>query len=386
VRELLDDASASLGDRLEGQPEAEAESRATIGLTYFYLGLPDRAEPHLRRLIELRRQNDGPRHENVADSLTCYGQNLYAQQRYADAEPPLIEALEIYRELAISDTRTLDTLAILQQVLASSGRHDEAERVIEQAWTAMQRYEELPPEFRIYVNYYCAAFACYFATIGRPEQAAQFAHRAALAAEHARNPVESAKAFSCLAIVRLRLGDDAGYREACAKLIQLAPRIVDDGDRLNCIRVPNLGPDAVDPNLLVKLAQEFAANNSLRTPFVDLNVLGAAHFRARQYEQAAECLEEAVAQIPSDVPPSNGTDFMPPLLLAMTKWQRGAHDEARGMLRELQPRIEERLRSPWIYWDHRAVLEIRWREAEAMIQPKEADEAVENNSRTSDAD
>jgi hypothetical protein len=56
------------------------------------------------------------------------------------------------------------------------------------------------------------------------------------------------------------------------------------------------------------------------------------------------------------------------------------------MLRELQPRIEERLRSPWIYWDHRAVLEIRWREAEAMIQPKEADEAVENNSRTSDAD
>jgi tetratricopeptide (TPR) repeat protein len=146
---------------------------------------------------------------------------------------------------------------------------------------------------------------------------------------------------------------------------------------LNCIRVPNLGPDAVDPDLLVKLAKEFAANNSLRTPDIDLRVLGVAHFRAGDYEEAAKCLEQSIAQRPSDAPPSRGTDFGE-LLLAMIKWQQGEHDEARRMLRELQPRIEDRLRSPWLYWDHRAVLEIRWREAKAMIEPKEADEAVEN--------
>jgi hypothetical protein len=64
----------------------------------------------------------------------------------------------------------------------------------------------------------------------------------------------------------------------------------------------------------------------------------------------------------------------------MTKWQLDDRDEARRMLRELQPRIDERLRSPWINWDGRAVLEIRRREAEALIKPDEAAEAVEKTS------
>jgi hypothetical protein len=72
---------------------------------------------------------------------------------------------------------------------------------------------------------------------------------------------------------------------------------------------------------------------------------------------------------------------MPELLLAMTKWQLGDHDEARAMLRELQPRIDERLQSPSIYWDTRAVLEIRRREAEALIKSLEPDEAVKNTRR-----
>ena len=53
MRELLDDYSASLGNQLAGQPEAEAEIWGTIGRTYFFLGLPDRADPHLKRQIEL---------------------------------------------------------------------------------------------------------------------------------------------------------------------------------------------------------------------------------------------------------------------------------------------------------------------------------------------
>jgi Flp pilus assembly protein TadD len=134
---------------------------------------------------------------------------------------------------------------------------------------------------------------------------------------------------------------------------------------------------------LVKLAAEFAANNSLRTPYIDLAVLGTAHYRAGQYEQAAQSLEEAVAQFPSDAPPSHGPDLVRQLLLAMTKWQLGEPDEARRMLREIQPRIDERFRSPWINWDGRAVLEIRRREAEALIEPDQAQEAVENESRTS---
>jgi hypothetical protein len=139
-----------------------------------------------------------------------------------------------------------------------------------------------------------------------------------------------------------------------------------------------------DPNLVVKLAEDFAANNSLRTPYRDLTVLGAAHFRAGHFKEAVQCLEQSIAELPSDAPLSHGPGqgFMPQLLLAMTKWQLGDHDDARRMLRELQPRMDESLRAPWIYWAHRAALEIRRREAEAMIKPNEADEAVENGDPT----
>jgi len=328
---------------------------------------------------------DGPHHENTADSLVYYAWNLFTQQRYDEAERQLHEALEIYRQRNVRGDQLIFALTIMKDVLASSGRHEEAERVVEQAWSVMQDYDTSIPGFAtvlgVDVTVYCCEFACYFAATERPQKAAEFLHRAALAAESARNPVESAQTLTCLAIVRLRLGDQIGYREACAKLVQLAPHFPDDQLRLNCIRVPTLGPDAVeDPKLLVKLAEEFAAHNSLRTPYIDLRVLGAAHFRAGQYERAAQCLEQSLAQFPSDAPPRHGPDLMPQLLLAMTKWQRGEHDEARRMLRDLQPRIDERLRSPWIYWDERAVVEIRRREAEALIKPKEADEAVEKTS------
>ena len=133
---------------------------------------------------------DGPQHENTADSLVDYGWNLFAQQRYEDAEYQLRDALEIYRQRGVRGSQHINALAILQQVLASSGRHDEAERVIEQAWAAMQGYDALPRKSATArvddVIVPCAAFACYFATIGRSEQAAEFAHRAALAAERVR--------------------------------------------------------------------------------------------------------------------------------------------------------------------------------------------------------
>jgi non-specific serine/threonine protein kinase/serine/threonine-protein kinase len=383
VRELLDDYSASLGNQLAGQPEAEAEIRGTIGNTYFHLGLPDRAEPHLKRQLELRRTLDGAVHENVADSLVEYACNLYMQLRYEEAERHLSEALNIYRQCGVSGGRLIFTFELMQRMLASSGRHDEAERVIEQARAAIQEYEKRPrvsaPKLVENVVATCLGFAYYFAAMEKHEQAAEFLHRAALAAEGIHSPLESAQANSGLAIMRLRLGDEAGYREACEKLVQLAPRLADDQARLNCIRVSCLGPDGVeDPSQLVALAKKFAANNTLLTPYIDLAVLGTAHFRAGEYKQAERRLEEALAQHPSDAPPSHGPDVVRQLMLAMTKWRLGDQDEARRILREQQPRIDEMLRSPRINWDAPAVLEIRRREAEDLIEPKDTDKGSDD--------
>jgi serine/threonine protein kinase len=389
VREMLDDYAADLGNWLADQPEAEANLRFLIGRTYFFLGAHKRAEPHLKRAIELQRMVKGPQHVNVGDSLLYYGWNLFEQGRFDEAEPPLRDALEAFHQLGIRGHRPISTLVFLQLVLASAGRHDEAERAIEQAWAEMQGYDELSPEFAMYpaadVTATCAGFAYYFATIGRQKDAAEFLRRAAVAQQRLRNPYDSAGALGALAHMRLRLGDEAGYREACATFVHLPMRVGDDDYNAGRIWTCCLGPDAIeDPLALVKQAEEFAANNSMHAPYVDLSVLGAAHYRAGHFEQAAQCFEQSIAQHPSDPPPTHGTVLWPQLFLAMTKWQLGKHDDAHRLLSEIQPLIDKWLETPSNNWQFRVYTEVLRREAEALIEPKEADEAAENKNRTSD--
>ena len=81
VRELLDDFSAGLGDQLAGQPEVEAAIRSVIGRSYWRLGVPDRAEVHLKRALDLHRQVFGAGDERVANSLVDYAWNLGEQGR-----------------------------------------------------------------------------------------------------------------------------------------------------------------------------------------------------------------------------------------------------------------------------------------------------------------
>jgi hypothetical protein len=78
-------------------------------------------------------------------------------------------------------------------------------------------------------------------------------------------------------------------------------------------------------------------------------------------------------------PPAN-TDSMnyPRLFLAMTKWQLGLQDEARQVLAETLPDVDNELQSPSSAWNRRATLELLRGEAEALIEPKETNEAVEN--------
>jgi tetratricopeptide (TPR) repeat protein len=304
------------------------------------------------------------------------------EQAYREAiklldSPTLVSAYPLRTSHYLASTQ-----GCLGDVLLRSGRLDDAEKAFRRAIRIYgQRPAEParePAEEVDLVDSYCN-FACLLATNQRHQEAADVLREAAPAAERIREPGLSASALACLAIARLRLGDQAGYREACAALVKLPFRLPDDDANLSRIRVCCLGPNAVDdPSVVIKLAEDFAANNSLGAPHLGHVMLGVAHFRAGHYKRAAQHLEESLAQFPGNAPPNLSPDFiMPQLLLAMAKWQLGEQEEARRILRELQPRIDERLRSPSTFWDRRAVLEIRRREAEAMIKPKEADEAVE---------
>ena len=228
VREMLDDYSAGLGNQLADQPEVEAEIRSTIGRTYFKLGVPDRAEPHLKRAIELRRNVDGPSTRTSLTASSIMG-GIYLPAEIRRGGAPTARGTGDLSPAGRPGHQPIHALGILQHVLAAAGRHDEAERVIQEAWAEMQGYDELPPEFAPDpfddVAVHCVGFAYYFATIGT-EQAAEFLRRATLARSVCESPID----LPCSPVpcnVRLRLGDQPAI-ERHVRSWPPPPRIADD--------------------------------------------------------------------------------------------------------------------------------------------------------------
>jgi hypothetical protein len=109
-------------------------------------------------------------------------------------------------------------------------------------------------------------------------------------------------------------------------------------------------------------------------------LLGAAHYRAGNFENAAKYFEQSIAQYPSDAPPSHGTVLWPQLYLAMTKWQQGEHDSARKLLHEIQPGIGKALDTPMLLEQYRQITEVLRREAETLILQNAPDKAPNKHS------
>jgi serine/threonine protein kinase len=226
-------------------------------------------------------------------------------------------------------------------------------------------------------------FAYFLATTHRQEEAAEYVRKAVLSAQTVTEPAAAANALYHLAVVQARLGDKAGYRESCTALIDLPI----DGDaeyptNSRPIWTPCLAPDGLDDrNLHVKRAETYFAKMPPGGHHFGRYVLGAALYRAGQYVQAAECLEESSAAYHHDpLPPGaafEGRNYQQ-LFLAMTKWQLGQRDEARRLMAETLPAVEKELQSPSSAWNRRATLELLRAEAKALIGQEEAEEAVKN--------
>jgi tetratricopeptide (TPR) repeat protein len=198
---------------------------------------------------------------------------------------------------------------------------------------------------------------------------------------HDSNPNAAAEALYFKAILQLRLGDNAGYRATCQELVDL-PALSDDLANSRPILTPCVVPDALDDmSLPLKRAEEFAGKNSLTERHVRPFLLGAALYRAGQFEQAAQRLAESIAAYPT--PHGFDTINYQRLFLAMTRWKQGERDEARRLLDESQAAIEEELASSLTQLNRRLTLELLRKEAEALIESSEADEAVENKEKSS---
>ena len=130
VAEVLDRASNRIGADLAGQPEVEAGVRRTVGETYSGLGLYDKAEPQLRRSIELLRRTSGPESDEVADALLALSAVLVSRGDSKPAEGPAREALAIREKRhGANDVSVGQALTALGGVLQAAGELDAAEEV-----------------------------------------------------------------------------------------------------------------------------------------------------------------------------------------------------------------------------------------------------------------
>jgi tetratricopeptide (TPR) repeat protein len=117
VRQMLDDFSAQLPQRLKGQPELEAALRTTIGDAYRSLGMRKQARDHLEAALQLLRRSSGEDSVPVARVLVALAWLPSDEGDQAAAVALAKDALRIHR------ARKSDAGAILPAMVALQTFH-----------------------------------------------------------------------------------------------------------------------------------------------------------------------------------------------------------------------------------------------------------------------
>lgn len=182
VRDLLDRASTvSLRDEQIRQPEVRAAIEATIGRTYFQLGIYDAARVHIDSAYQIQRRTVGPRAPVVGDLAADIGRMARASGDFGTADAKLTEALRIYRVTrAPNDEFVSSAVGELASVRYGQARFPEAERLYREALDlATSRHG--PSDQRVAQR--LMALGSFYAYIGRPKEGLPLLQRAAVILE-----------------------------------------------------------------------------------------------------------------------------------------------------------------------------------------------------------
>ena len=122
VEELLDRAAKEIDRSFTGGPLHEAAIRQAIGRSYLRLGQFSKAEPHLRRNLEIRRKELGPEDPATLHALQNIALLLGYQGKYAESEQLVRRVLEARRRvLGPEHPDTLLQINNLATVLLKAG-------------------------------------------------------------------------------------------------------------------------------------------------------------------------------------------------------------------------------------------------------------------------
>jgi tetratricopeptide (TPR) repeat protein len=154
VRELLDNASASLTTDPPSNPIAEAAVHTSLGNTYRRLGFSEKATPHLERALAIRRQDAKNRPVEYATCLRDNAWNQAGRGRYDLAENLIREALSIQNTQRLPISPHLELLWCLQHSLIYQSKYVAADQIAEQALAlAKSQSPPLPIHANILHNY-----------------------------------------------------------------------------------------------------------------------------------------------------------------------------------------------------------------------------------------
>ena len=169
VREVLDAAAGTIGDRLGDRPAVEARLRATMGQTYQALGLYDQSQSQLERSLEVRRRALGDSDPRTLDLMSELGVIYGMRGRYEAAEPLLVEVLETRRDvLGEEHLQTLESVANLAVLYKHQRRFEEAEPLYRESFESWRQKAGLEhPKTLVCMN----NLAVLYFTLGRYQDA-----------------------------------------------------------------------------------------------------------------------------------------------------------------------------------------------------------------------
>lgn len=127
VRTALDRAAARITGKFDGQPDVEAAIRATIGRTYFQLGLYAPAREQLQEALDLYKRALGEEDPKTLITMSLLGRIVWSQGEYAQAEKLISRALKSERVvLGAEHPETLFAMNNLGNTYRAQGKNAEA--------------------------------------------------------------------------------------------------------------------------------------------------------------------------------------------------------------------------------------------------------------------
>ena len=140
ARELLDKASAQIGNTGSKDPRAQARMMAAMGNTYLGLGLYPQARAMIERAVAIDTRLVGPNGRETLASQTRLGYLDEAQGKFADGEKLLRQTLATQQKvLGPRDPQSLDTAGILAGILSQQGKYAEAEKLMRDTLAQRQK-------------------------------------------------------------------------------------------------------------------------------------------------------------------------------------------------------------------------------------------------------